>query len=360
VIPTIGIAMLSFFLVERPIRQGTFFTRFRAQVFTIPAIGVVILAIVLATMPAADTIAVGAAATGAVPATAIAASVPSTYSESPTRVLLVGDSQALTLGIGLEAALKADPRKYDALRLRNEGILGCGVADGTTGEQSGGTFLVGAPCTPDPQSAQCPPGGVFGPHQNVPCQAWTAAWADWVRQLEPNVVVLLAGGGEVLDRLYRGHMTNILNPTFAAYVESQLEKAVRIATARGALMVFMTKPCQSTGEQPNGQPWPQDSAARQAAYNGLLRKVAAQHPGQVYVQDLNSYVCPGGTYREDLDGVPVRQSDGSHFSMQTGGGGDFLAPAVLPYWVDLGHLQEARTNGASVPSGTLPRFFAPQ
>jgi peptidoglycan/LPS O-acetylase OafA/YrhL len=360
VIPTIAIALVSFYVVERPIRQGTFLTRFRAQVLTLPALGVVILAIVLATLPAADTIPVGAAAAGTVPATAITVAVPAAYATTPTRVLLVGDSQALTLGIGLEAALEAHPEKYDDLHLLNEGILGCGVADGTTGEQSGGTFIVGAPCTPDPQSAQCPPGGVFGPKQNVACQAWSAAWSDWVRELHPNVVVLLAGGGEVLDRLYHGEMTNILHPTFAAYVQSQLEKAVRIATARGALMVFMTKPCQSTGEQPNGQPWPQDSAARQAAYNGLLRKVAAQHPGQVYVQDLNSYVCPGGTYREDLDGVPVRQSDGSHFSMQTGGGGDFLAPAVLPYWVDLGHVQEARTNGASVPSGTLPRFFAPQ
>jgi hypothetical protein len=194
----------------------------------------------------------------------------------------------------------------------------------------------------------------------VPCQAWTTAWADWVTQLQPNVVVLLAGGSEILDRLYRGHMTNILNPTFADYVEGQLQKAVRIATARGALMVFETKPCQSTGEQPNGEPWPQDSTARQEAYNGLLRKVAAQHPGQVYVQDLNSYVCPGGNYTEDLDGVPVRQSDGSHFAMEPGAGGDFLAPAILPYWVDLGHLQEARTNGASIPRGSLPRYFAPQ
>ena len=360
VIPTIGIAILSFYFVERPIRQGTFFTRFRAQVFTLPALGVVILAIVLATLPAADTIAVGAAAPGTVPATPITSPLSAAYRTSPTRVLLVGDSQALTLGIGLEAALTAHPHTYDDLHLLNEGILGCGVADGTTGEQSGGTFVVGPPCTPDPQRAQCPPGGVFGPKQNVACQAWTAAWTDWVRQLKPNVVVLLAGGSEVLDRLYRGQMTNILNPTFAAYVKSQLEKSVQIATARGALMVFMTKPCQSTGEQPDGQPWPQDSSARQAVYNELLRQVAAQHPGQVYVQDLNSYVCPGGNYTENLDGVPVRESDGSHFTMQPGGGGDFLAPAILPYWEDLGHLQETRTNGASVPSGTLPRYFAPQ
>jgi peptidoglycan/LPS O-acetylase OafA/YrhL len=360
VIPTVGVALLSFYLVERPIRQGTFFTSLRARVLTVPAVAVVVVAIVLATMPAADTIAVGAAAIGTVPATAVTTPIPATYSSAPTRVLLVGDSQALTLGIGLEAALTAHRQKYDDLHLLNEGILGCGVADGTTGEQSGGTFVVGAPCTPDPQRAKCPPGGVFGPKQNVPCQAWTAAWADWVRQFQPNVVVLLAGGGEILDRLYRGHTTNILNPTFAAYVESQLQKAVRIATARGALMVLETKPCQSTGEQPNGEPWPQDSAARQEAYNGLLRKVAAQHPGQVYVQDLNSYVCPGGSYTEDLDGVPVRQSDGSHFAMEPGAGGDYLAPAILPYWVDLGHLQEARTNGASVPSGSLPRYFAPQ
>ena len=46
--------------------------------------------------------------------------------------------------------------------------------------------------------------------------------------------------------------------------------------------------------------------------------------------------------------------------MQPGGGGDYLAPAILPYWMELGHLQEAGTNGASVPSGTLPRLFAPQ
>ena len=111
VIPTIGVAFLSFFLVERPIRQGTFFTRFRAQAFTLPAVGVVVLAIVLATMPAVDTIATGAAAAGTVPATAITSAVPTAYATTPTRVLLVGDSQALTLGIGLEAARQGPPEE---------------------------------------------------------------------------------------------------------------------------------------------------------------------------------------------------------------------------------------------------------
>jgi peptidoglycan/LPS O-acetylase OafA/YrhL len=359
-VPTLVAATLSFYLVERPIRQGTFLTTFRARLFTLPAIAAVAGAVILATPPVAGSLAVGVAATGQVPATPIGATVPPAFSAKPTRVLLVGDSQALTLGLGLQSNLTAHPNSYDHLRMLNEGILGCGVADGTTAIESGSTFNIGLPCTPHPQSGYCPPGGVFGPRQHVRCQAWTAAWSDWVHQLKPNVVVLLAGGSEVLNRLYKGHMTNILNPTFAAYVKSQLEKAVRIATEGGALMVLMTKPCQDTGEQPNGDPWPQDSAARQDAYNSLLTQVAAEHPDQVYVQNLNAYVCPGGKYAEDLNGVPIRQSDGVHFNLQRGGGGDYLAPAILPYWIELGHLQEAQTSGASVPSGKLPRFFAPQ
>ncbi len=360
VIPTIGIAILSFFLVERPIRRGTFLTRFRAQVLTLPAVGVVVVAIVLATMPAVDIVPIGAAAAGQLSTTPITSQVPTAYQNAHVRVLLVGDSQALTIGLGLQGAVTADPRRYRNLRLLNEGILGCGVADGTTGLEHDSTFIIGAPCTPDPSSANCPPGGAFGGKQNVPCQAWTVAWNDWIRQFQPNVVVLLAGGGEVIDRLYRGKMTNILSPAFAAYVKSQLEKAVQIATEQGALMVFMTKPCQDSGEQPDGAPWPEDSSARQNAYNDLLREVAAQHPGQVYMQDLNSYVCPGGKYTADLNGIPIRTSDGVHFDVQPSTGGTYLAPAILPFWVELGHLQEAQTNGASVRTGALPRFFAPQ
>ena len=359
-VPTLLIAMASFTLIERPIRTGTFFASWRAWLATPLSIVAVAGAVLVATVAPSASAALPETAAGVLPATPIRTEVPAAYADSPVRVLLVGDSEALTLGFGLNAAIAADPGRYH-MTLVDGGIVACGVADGTTFTKAGVSGQqIGWPCSPHPAKGKCPPGGIFGPNQDVPCQAWTAAWTDWIRQVDPNVVVLLAGGAEVLDRVYDGRTTNILDPVFAAYVKSQLEKAVRIGTDHGALMVLMSKPCQSTGEQPDGSPWPEDSPARQAVYNSLLRQVAEQSPSTVYLQDLNSYICPGGTYEASLNGVPVRSTDGVHFVIgEKGEGGQYLAPAILPYWEELGHLQEAATRRASTGRGRLPTFLAP-
>ena len=55
-------------------------------------------------------------------------------------------------------------------------------------------------------------------------------------------------------------------------------QAVETATSTGALVVFMTSPCFDSGEQNNGQPWPEDSLARLAEYNDMVRQVAAEYP----------------------------------------------------------------------------------
>ena len=42
-------------------------------------------------------------------------------------------------------------------------------------------------------------------------------------------------------------------------------------------------------------------------------------------------------------------------------GGEYLAPALLPLWEQLGHEEEAKTHGASVDRGPLPNaFLSPQ
>ncbi len=239
----------------------------------------------------------------------------------PVRVLVVGDSVALTLAYGLDVAAKAEPG-YD-VSISDKGILGCGIAIGKYVQIQGKTEEVGWPCNPD-----APPGN----------PQWPALWAKWISQFKPDVVVLLAGRWEVANRTYHGKWTNITNPTYAAYIKDIIEKAVQVGTSRGADMILDTAPCYNSGEQPNGLPWPEDSPVRLSIYNNLLDQVAssvdARHPGEVYIQHLHALVCPGGRFQSSFDGVQVRSPDGVHFT--TPQGGEYLASKVLPTWKDVG------------------------
>jgi hypothetical protein len=181
------------------------------------------------------------------------------------------------------------------------------------------------------------------PDAPIASQPLPAQWQADLAKEHPNVVALLAGRWEDLDREYQGTWTNILNPTFARYVKQQLEIASNIVTATGANMVFMTTPCTDEGNQPSGAPWPEDDPARAAVYNGLVRQVAAEHPSTDSVLDLDAVVCPGGKFTSKYKGASIRRADGVHFTDQAG---IALAPALMPQIVASGRAQIARTAKA--------------
>ena len=321
----VGVGTASFYLVERPIRQGTFFTSLRAWIVGPPALAGATALIVLGTVAPAAAI---------VPPVAPAKVVPATG--PPVKVLLVGDSVAVTIGFGLDEAQKP----YN-LTITDDGTIGCGVAVGPAvkvlGQELPTINATSGYCFPDP-----PP----------PLQTWEQYWTQEIDRLHPNLVVLIAGRWEVVDRLYQGRWTNILDPTFAAYVKIQLQEAVTVATAGGAHLVLETAPCYDTGVQPSGAPWPEDDPRRLAVYNGLVRQVAAANPASTTLQDLDADACPGGKYTPVMDGVQIRDpSDGVHFTLAVEpNGGTAMAPRLLPLWVTLGQEARAAQQQAGLPS----------
>ena len=340
---TFAVSVVSFHLVERPIRMGTFVRQWKAWLAVPAGAGLVVVAVVAATT-GTSAVASTAPPAGTNTGTGTVGSSTTTPSSLPTgatggppvRVLLFGDSVALTLGLGLSNP--ADQTKYGYI-LSDKGILGCGVVDGPEVEEMGARAQTPSACNGSPLT----------PGEPVGQQPWPYQWLDAINTVHPNVVVVLAGRWEVVDRQYQGQWTNILSPAYAAYVKQQLENTSKLVTTAGSHLVFLTAPCTNEGEQPDGAPWPEDDPARVAVYNKLVREVAAAHPQTDSVVDLHSAVCPKGTYATTVNGVVMRRPDGVHFTLA---GGVALVPLLMPAIVASGRAQMAEATTLPPPTTT--------
>ncbi|HWE67528.1 MAG TPA: acyltransferase family protein [Acidimicrobiales bacterium] len=345
---TFGVSVVSYHLVEQPIRQGTFVRDWRGWLAVPVGVGVVLVALVAATTgstvlastippptgsttttASTTTSTTGPTTTTSAPVATTAPTTTTTVKPPPVSVLLLGDSTAFTLGEGL--AQKQEENKYNYTMI-DDGILGCGVVNGPEVEVMGEKASVNVACNGSPLLPGTP----------LDKQPWPYQWLSDLSLTRPNVVMLLAGRWEVVDREYEGKWTDILHPAFAAYVKSQLEAASNLVNATGARLVFLTAPCTDEGNAPNGTPWPEDSSARLAEYNKLVRQVAAERPQTQSVVDLDAAACPGGHYTATKNGQTIRNvSDGVHFTIQ---GGYVLAPYLMPQVVAAGRAQAAQAG----------------
>ena len=317
---TMVVATASYYLVERPIRLGRMATlaEWRSWLVTSGAFLGVVAVTVAATLPSAAEVAGPSLARGTM------------TSGPPVRVAVLGDSVAWRLGFAL---LADQPQQTFNVDIDNGAIVACGIVRSTSYVAHG---------VPDAMASQCNP--------TTPASGqWPAQWKGNIDEFHPNVVMILAGRWEVMDRQIAGRWTHIGEPAFDAELTRSLEQAVQVASSNGADVVLMTAPCFGSGEQANGQAWPEDSATRLALYNGLVRRVAAEHPATVRVEDFGATVCPGGVYTTTVDRVLLRDGDGVHI-VPTSAAGQWLAAHILPEVVQVGRLQMARRSLATTPA----------
>ncbi len=302
-----AIAAASTHFIELPIRRGTF-RSWRIWAVTPVAVVAAVAAILGGTVvPAAASVA--SPTTGLTVAQSQALAGRGAFGRSPTKFLLLGDSQALTLGIGLSV----DDQRW-GVALDDQAQIGCDFDQGTTGHDP--VEIRGGGNPPGP-----PEGG---------CLDWPASWAAMVDAKHPAVVGLLMGRWEVFDHRLNGRWTHVGEPDWDAHLLAAMNLAVDVLSSRGAAVVLFTTPyCSPTaGDDPNGIEYVEDQASRVDAYNQLVRKVASEHPRTVTLFDLNTALdVSKDVYSPIVDGVVVRSSDGIHI---TTAGGELLRSRILP------------------------------
>jgi peptidoglycan/LPS O-acetylase OafA/YrhL len=323
---TFAVAELSYRFIETPIRTGQpLVLRWRPSRRPSPALVGLAAAgvpIVLIMALLAVTVTPSSTASASLPPShqPPAAYRSSTGSDAanPERAVLIGDSMAVTLSRGL----RVDAADW-GISISNAASVGCDL---------------------DPESTV----NVMGVVSRAPqgCPQWQTSWARLVAQTDPDVVVVLLGRWESIDRLYGGHWTHIGEPDFDAHLQSELSQIITIASSHGASVAFLTLPyIAETTVQPNGSPWDMNLPSRTDAYNSVVRAAVAEHPGQASVIDLNKMLDPNGHYVSSIGGVRVRDADDEHLSTL---GGEWLRPLLLPQLVGLGSTHyEARTQQSS-------------
>jgi len=313
-------AVLSYFLIELPVRNGRLLPRRHAWMAPGVALGVTLGAIVAAT-----TVPIAVADAGQLHS----APIPS---GPPVKMILFGDSVAFRVGFALS---DSPAQREDGVRMDLQAELGCGVI---LSQRAMTRNTVGVP------KPYCNSGAPAS-------QQWPAIWRRQLGQFRPNVTVLLAGRWEVSNQMIDGTWMHIGQPAYDRTLMADLEEAVRVGTSTGALMILETPPCFDSGEQDDGQPWPADSATRLHAYDQMLSRVAASDPTRVTVGDLGPLMCPGGKYEEFIDGIRIRSSDGIHV-VPTAAAGQWLADAIDPEVVRIGRLQQAGKVLTSTAAGS--------
>jgi peptidoglycan/LPS O-acetylase OafA/YrhL len=200
----------------------------------------------------------------------------------PPKVLIVGDSVAMSLGYQLSTT--------GPFRVETTALLGCGLMRGQI-------YSDGAP---RPTSDDC--------------DAWPATWQQRVDQMQPDIAVILVGAWELFDRKVDGQMLSFGSPEFEARLRAEMDLAISVLQSHGAEVVLLTSPCfrPLDGDLADwGEERSDDS--RVDWLNRLYRSYATTNLGSVQVADLHGLLCPNGEYLTELEGHPLR-FDGVHLT----------------------------------------------
>jgi hypothetical protein len=173
------------------------------------------------------------------------------------------------------------------------------------------------------------------------CAQWPQTYSNDIKQLKPDVVILMAGRWEVLDRNWGNGWEHVGQPDFDAHLVKSLEKAIRVLGVDNIPVVICTTPYFDTLNPNTGILEDSSNPARVNAYNKIVNQVVSKYPGHAYVYNLNKAVDPNGHYTEYIDGVAVRWTDGIHITQPQGG--EYIAQTLYPLAVNLG--LKYRNNG---------------
>ncbi len=327
----VAIATISYYLVEKRIRRGALHGYVAGLATVLGVAGAITSIFVTSAFAQTTTTSTVAFANNPNLKNSVDLPLSNTPSSTATtslrlKVLLLGDSMAGTLGVGLQA----EQSSYN-IELVNEGSPGCSLAMDGDFKVLWYTSAPGKPCV-----------------ANQPSQLLNV-WKSWVNKFNPDVVIYFARA-DLMDQSIGGTFEHIGEPNFDQYLVNRFDSAIRILSSKGAHVILISSPYYDSGTQPSGAIWPEDNPNRVVAYNKLLDSIAQSHGSTVSYLDINSILAPNNKFVSKTNNYVLRCNDGVHLTKIAG---ELLSKLILTQASKLG-----RAHAATSPSGSWPGYKA--
>ncbi len=333
---TVAVSLASYFLVELPVRRGAI-SRLRERVHTRAPIGGAVTAgavgitaaLVLSSTLGIRTdvrsddnllaggvqgvpksVSAGVPKNGATttPSTVPVASIepnphlPGLPADQPVKVVVVGDSAGWSLSF-------TQPHPLPDIETIDKAILGCGIVDTP--------YFVGRTKTTYP--ADCSGQDLY----------WQSSAAD-----HPNVMAVVVGAWEVYDHEIDGKRVGPGDALYAKRIRQDLETGVdrMLATLPDLRVVFIGQACfEERDDRLGGVKGERNDPARLTWVNNVIKGVSDHYGTRADYIDMGPYLCPGGKFKDQIDGVTMRP-DGVHFSDQSAQiAWQWLGPQILDF-----------------------------
>jgi len=277
---TLGVSVLSYWIVEQPIRRGALSA---GRAIALSAVSVVALVAVLVVSTSIPTPGPGTI----MPAARVPSGTePTPGARAPTRVLLVGDSAARSLGAGFIPSIERDFE----VELINRATFFCGLSTGPRRE--GGQVL-----TNRDEWENC-----------------LIYWSSYIDRFQPDMTVLYVGTWEVFDRKVGENWLAFGSAQFDDRFLNRLALATETLSIDGAPVVLLTTPSFGRPDEVGPPEWIPGARWRTDHLNRLLHIHAHREPDRVHLLDLETFVCGGAECPAEYEGVALRR-DGIHYSV---------------------------------------------
>jgi len=294
VVVSVGLAELSFRLIERPFRFGRVARRTgsRGAIFyfaAVTAVAVVLVTTVVApaALPPSDLGHAVAAIQQHASTTKPTGTGVTTPAAAPLRVDIFGDSTGLVFGI---AGAKHAQELH--ISVGGDARLGCGVVP--VNHFSDGRVL------DNPKE----------------CTGWQARWRAVLRHDPHAVVALITGAWDILDQETDAGLVRFGTPAWTNLVTTSVRAALQVLSEGGRRVMLFEVPCYGAGDA--NYPLPERSDPKRiAALNDIFEKAARSTPG-VEIVHWRDLVCPGSHRIESLGGVRLWQPDDVHLTERGG------------------------------------------